>query len=360
MHFAKKLLDETTLPLAEVAFASGFGSLRRFNSVVRRTFERTSTELRRRARRPADAGPERYRFRLAYRPPFDWPAALAFFRARATPGVECADDRRYQRVIQMDGKVGAIAVAHAPSGAALDLEVRFPEPRALLAIVERVRRMFDLAADPRVIAEHLGADRLLRRALRAHPGPRTPGAWDGFEVAVRAILGQQVSVRAATTVAGRLAALFGSPADRGDGLTRLFPSAEALADAPLERAGVDAGARADHPPPCAGGGGGPDRARRARGPDRDPRRADGAPRHRRLDGADIAMRALGEPDAFPSGDLVLRRAAGGCTPRELERRSAAWRPWRAYAVILLWRTAADAAARPASAARRSAGARVRR
>jgi len=308
-----------------------------------------------RARRSRDA-----RFRLAYRPPYDWPAVLAFFRARATPGVECADEHRYRRVIQIDGKAGAIAIAHAASGAALDLDVRFPEPRALPSIVERVRRMFDLGADPGVISEHLSADPLLRRALKAHPGVRTPGAWDGFEIAVRAILGQQVSVRAATTVAGRIAAMFGAPTTEGDPLTRQFPSPDNLAAAPLERAGVmparaeairrlarevAAGrivlsARADAPSTIA--------ALKAL-----PGIGDWTAQY-------IAMRALGEPDAFPSGDLILRRAAGGCTARELERRSARWRPWRAYAVILLWQTASDAAGRAPAAARRPAAARDRR
>ena len=360
VHFAKKLLDETTLGMTDVAFASGFGSLRRFNSEVRRTFARTPTELRWRARHQAGAERGCYRFRLAYRPPYDWPAVLAFFRARATPGVESADERSYRRAIEVDGKSGTIEIAHAASGAALDLEVRFPEPRALLAIVERVRRMFDLGADPGVISGHLSVDPLLGPALEAHPGVRTPGAWDGFEIAVRAILGQQVSVRAATTIAGRIAAMFGTPTVGDDRLTRLFPPPDRLAAATLERAGVMP-ARADTirrlAREVAAG-------RIALGP-----RADAQPTIAALTSLAgigdwtaqyIAMRALGEPDAFPSGDLILRRAAGGCTARELERRSAAWRPWRAYAVILLWQAANDAAGPPPIAARRRAGARGRR
>ena len=227
-------------------------------------------------------------------------------------------------------------------------------------MVERVRRLFDLGADPGVISGHLSADPLLGPALAAHPGVRTPGAWDGFEIAVRAILGQQVSVRAATTIAGRIAAMFGTPTVGDDRFTRLFPPPGRLAAATLERAGVMP-ARADTirrlAREVAAG-------RIALGPRAEPQPTIAALTS--LAGIGdwtaqyIAMRALGEPDAFPSGDLILRRAAGGCTPRELERQSAAWRPWRAYAVILLWQTANDAAGQLPIAARRRAGARGRR
>src|SRR6185436_4820669 len=179
-----------------------------------------------------------YRFRLAYRPPYDWVAMLAFLRARATPGVESVRDGCYRRTISVDGRHGSIEVSRLDSASALTVEVRFPDPRSLLFIVERVKAMFDLGADPAIIAEQLRTDPLLRAALARHPGIRTPGAWDGFELAVRAILGQQIAVRAATTIAGRLTAMFGSPAPGGDGSARLFPTPLQLADAPIERAGV--------------------------------------------------------------------------------------------------------------------------
>jgi AraC family transcriptional regulator of adaptative response / DNA-3-methyladenine glycosylase II len=338
-HFAKKLLDETSLPFHQVAIASGFGSLRRFNGQIRRTYARTPTQLRRLARRKAAADPECYRFRLAYRPPYDWDAMLAFLNARATPGVESVRDSRYRRTISVDGGHGSIEVAHADFGSALTLEVRFPDPRSLLFIVERVKAMFDLGADPAIIAGQLRGDPLLRAPLARHPGIRTPGAWDGFELAVRAILGQQIAVRAATTIAGRLATVFGSPIAGGNSAERLFPTPAQLADAPIERVGVVAA-----------------RASTIRGLARavaDGRVAFGAAADaaaivsalKELPGIGawtaeyIAMRALGEPDAFPSGDLVLRRMAGDCSARQLEERSQAWRPWRAYAVMLLWRSA---------------------
>src|SRR6187431_754940 len=177
VHFAKKLLDETPLPIAQIAFAAGFGSLRRFNGEMRRTFSRTPTELRKLARKRVDS-PECYRFRLAYRPPYDWPQVIGFLAARATPGVELVQDNRYQRTIAVGGATGTIAIGPAESGSALMLDVQFGDPRALLAIVERVRRMFDLGADPSVIAEQLSGDPLLRRSAAVHAGIRTPGAWD--------------------------------------------------------------------------------------------------------------------------------------------------------------------------------------
>src|SRR5262245_29726340 len=238
MHFAKKLLDETSLPFHQVAVASGFGSLRRFNSQMQRTYSRTPTQLRRLARRKASADLEGYRFRLAYRPPYDWDQVLAFLSARATPGVESVRDSRYRRTISVNGRHGSIEVARLDGDAALTLDVRFPDPRSLLFIVERVKAMFDLGADPAIIAGQLGADPLLRKALARHPGIRTPGAWDGFELSVRAILGQQIAVSAATTIAGRIAAMFGSPAPAGDRSARLFPTPAQLADAAIERAGV--------------------------------------------------------------------------------------------------------------------------
>ena len=336
VHFAKKLLDETPLPIAEVAFASGFGSLRRFNGEIRRTFSRTPTELRRRARQQ-DAGPDCYRFRLAYRPPYDWTAMLAFLAARATPGVESVQGHRYKRTIAIAGTIGSIAIAPVDDAPALMLEVRIGDPRSLLAIVERVRRMFDIGADPAVVAEQLSGEPLLKRALATHAGIRVPGAWDPFELTVRAILGQQISVRGATTIAGRVAGRWGAPFAGSPALTRLFPTPAELADAAFEEAGVTGS-----------------RSATLRSLARSVR--DGAVA---FDGANplialgaiagigdwttqyVAMRALNEPDAFPSGDLVLRQMAGDCTARELERRSQAWRPWRAYAVMLLWQGARD-------------------
>jgi AraC family transcriptional regulator of adaptative response / DNA-3-methyladenine glycosylase II len=336
VHFAKKLIDETSLPLAQVAFASGFGSLRRFNGEIRRVYSRTPTHLRKLARRHA-LDQTGYQFRIAYRPPYDWKAVIGFLTARATPGVERVDADRYQRTISIDGHFGSITVSPAPDALALILDVDIGDSRALLQIVERVRRMFDVGADPAVIADELSSDALLEPSLAAHPGIRTPGAWDAFELTVRAILGQQISVAAATTIAGRVAARWGTPLEISHGLTHVFPTAAQLMNAPLEEAGIISS-----------------RARTLR-----------AVAKAVVDGtlvfdgdATVAqllaipgigdwtmqyvlMRALNEPDAFLCGDLVLKRMAGGCTSRALDLRSQRWRPWRAYAVMLLWQSARD-------------------
>jgi len=340
VHFAKRLLDETGLPVAQVAFAAGFGSLRSLNAQIQRTYSRTPTELRRKhwgAQEPRES----YRLSLAYRPPFDWDALIAFLSARATPGVESVADSWYRRTIAIDGKTGTIQVGPSSSKPGVELEVRFPDSRALLVIVERVRRMFDLGADPAVIDAQLGGDLLLGRILKRHPGIRTPGAWDGFELSVRAILGQQVSVAAATTIAGRLAKRFGSAVDATYGLDRIFPTPEQLATAPIEEVGVIA-ARAETirtlaRAVCAGSV----TFSTMSSAENITAALQALPGIGPWTAQYIAMRALGEPDAFPSGDLVLQRMAGGCSARELERRSEQWRPWRAYAVMLLWQGAKE-------------------
>jgi AraC family transcriptional regulator, regulatory protein of adaptative response / DNA-3-methyladenine glycosylase II len=348
VHFAKKLIDETRLPISQIAFAAGFGSLRRLNGEIRKTYSRTPTELRKLSRKRSD-GSDGYRFRLSYRPPYDWPQVIGFLAARATPGIEAVDAGRYQRTIAIGETTGTIAIGPADEGPALMLDVRVGDPRSLLAIVERVRRMFDLGADPALVAQQLSGDVLLRRAAAAHAGIRTPGAWDAFEITVRAILGQQISVKAATTIAGRIAERWGTSLDSdsplptpNSPLNRLFPTPDQLADAPLEEAGITSS-----------------RARTLRLLSRAVR--DGGIVFNGVSTLDslraipgigdwtaqyVAMRALNEPDAFPSGDLVLRQMAGGCSARELERRSEAWRPWRAYAVMLLWQAATDQAVRP--------------
>ncbi len=330
-HFAKKLIDETAIPFEEVAFAAGFGSVRRFNEDIRRAFSRTPTQLRRLARHRVPAPPGLYRFRLAYRPPYDWHAAMRFLDAHSIAGVERAEPARYLRTIELDGRAGTILLAQASSGAALDLEVRFPDTRALLVIVERVRRMFDLAADPAVIAEQLRPDPLLGRALVAHPGIRCVGPWDGFELAVRLLLDDR-------TLAGSVAASFGTRLDESL-LQRVFPSPSQLQDAPLERLGVvDACAQSIRElaravvrgAVCFVGG---DAATLASALASIPGIGARAAEF-------LAASALDEPDAFDAFDPQIRRGAGGANPRDLVARAGAWRPWRAYAAMLLWQQGA--------------------
>jgi len=327
-HFARLLLDATAWPMTQVAQEAGFRSLRRFNEVMLAVFHRTPGELRRRG--GAD-GPA-ITLRLAYRPPYDWPALVAFLGARAIPGMESVDAGGYRRTVE-SGRLevrpdrgNALALTLTPS--------RRERVPAVLEIAGRVRRMFDLDADPLQIAAALAADPLLGPSVRARPGLRIPGAWDPFETCVRAILGQQVSVRAATTFAGRLVEAFGARSPTpADGLTHLFPTPEQLASASLGEIGLTR-ARAESIR-CV--------ARSAQVLRQRPESLEGlADRLRTLPGVGpwtahyLAMRAFGEVDAFPSGDLVLRKAAREPLPAGLEQRSAAWRPWRAYAAMHLW------------------------
>lgn len=280
---------------------------------------------------------------------------MAFLGARATPRVEQVSGDRYQRTISVNGIHGTLAVRPSSEDATLILDVSTADPRALPIVVERARLMFDVDADPSVIGQALGRDPLLGATLTAHPGIRTPGAWDPFELSVRAILGQQVSVAAATTIAGRVAERWGTPLD-GEPASVVFPTADQLAAAPFEEVGVIRTRAAT--------------LRALAGAVRDGRvRYDGISTIaslRAIPGIGdwtaqyIAMRALKTSDAFPSGDLVLRRMAGDCSARELDRLSERWRPWRAYAVMLLWRAARErhAAARgrlPAKRTLRRAG-----
>jgi AraC family transcriptional regulator, regulatory protein of adaptative response / DNA-3-methyladenine glycosylase II len=343
-HFARALIDETDLPITEIALEAGFRSVRQFNHDLRRTFGRAPTELRRGAkRRPTSSA--RVEIALAYRPPLDWPRAIEFLQARATPGVEVAEHDRYRRTVEVGGSPAAIEIRLARSEPKLILGV-WAKPRAgLLGIAERARRLFDLQADPAAIADSLEATALLRPLVRRRPGMRVPGAWDPFELAVRAILGQQISVRAATTLAGRLVQSFGAPAQGIDlpGLTHLFPRPEVLAVADLTAIGATtAQSRAVQALSRAIVQG---ELRLEAGPALD----DFVDQITALPGVGpwtahyVAMRALGEPDAFPAGDLGLRRAAATGermpTPRELERLAEKWRPWRAYAAMYLWSAA---------------------
>ena len=338
LDFAKKLIDETCLPMSAVAVAAGFGCVRRFNAAIRQVYHRTPTQIRRLSR-PAGAAPRNeYFFRLRFRPPYNWKGMLAFLAPRATPGVEIVDADSYRRAMSMDGHIGWLEVTMDGGHESLAVRVQFPDPCALYAIIERVRAMFDLNADWGAIAQGLTADGALSARLAANPGMRVPGCWDPFELAIRAILGQQITVKGATMLAGRLARSLGQPVRAPGGITHLFPTPEALSRGDLAGVGLT-GARAETIRALARAvcacrivfGGSSDSA-------------DVLARLREIPGIGewtaqyVAMRALGEPDAFPSGDVGLLRALGLSSARELEQRAEAWRPWRAYASIYLWTT----------------------
>ena len=342
LHFAKKLIDETNLPMNQVAVAAGFGCVRRFNAAIQKTYKRTPTHIRRLARQAAAPPENRYRFRLGFRPPYNWEAILAFLAPRATPGIEVVEAGAYRRSFSLNGKDGWFEVMLDERNSALAVCVQFGDPCSLFFILERIRAMFDLNADPSEIARCLGSDPLLASRARAASGLRVPGCWSGFELATRAIVGQQISVKAATALAGRLVAKFGRALSTPNaGLSQLFPTAQALADTDLTLAGltktraetISALARALRDGKISFDG-----------------VVDSEAFLKKLceirgigvwTAQYIAMRALGDPDAFPSGDISLLRASSLKNPRELEQHAEAWRPWRAYAAMYLWCAASD-------------------
>lgn len=336
LHFAKKLIDETTLPMQEVAVASGFGCVRRFNAAISKTYKRTPTQIRRLSRQAVALPEDQYLFHLRFRPPYDWEGMLAFLAPRATPGVEAVEDGVYRRSISFQGAAGYFEVSCDSEADTLIVRVRFGDPRALFFIIERVRAMFDLNADWTAITRVLRADPLLAESLRSSPGLRVPGCWNGFELGVRAILGQQITVKGATRLAGALVSKFGQRFSASNGLTHLFPQPSMLAEADVASIGM----------PKA-------RARTIQlfaKAVRDGQinfegivdastfvsRLCSIPGIGKWTAQYIAMRTLGEPDAFPSGDLGLLRSLSLENPRELEERAEAWRPWRAYAAMYLW------------------------
>ncbi|TMA31417.1 MAG: DNA-3-methyladenine glycosylase 2 family protein [Deltaproteobacteria bacterium] len=355
-HFAAELLARTDWPVSRVALASGYTSLRRFNEAIRATFHRAPRELRAARRRP----PAHATVRLPYRAPFDGAGVFAYLAARAVPGIERVGDRSLRRALRIAGRPVVVEVDATASAGALELSATGADATHWLALAERARSVFDLGSDPGEIARELGSDPLLRARLNRRPGVRLPGAWDPFEIAVRIVLGQQVTVAGATRLAGRLAARFGerlpdAQLDAQQDPQLLFPEPEVLADAPLEEIGLTrqraSALRALAAVVARGSlalapGADPDAAREAllALPGIGPWTAEL-----------VLLRALGEPDAFPAGDLGLRRALG-CDARALERRAERWRPWRAYAAMLLWTTppARSTSAVPRAAPRRVA------
>ena len=345
LHFAKRLIDESDLPMTQIALAAGFGSLRRFNDAFQKAYRRPPRALRRDRREPPrrDAGDE-VSLALSYRPPYDWNHLRDFLALRATPGVERVDAESYARLIRTDAGHAVIQVRPLQEKDALQLRVHGAPAAALFQIATAARRVFDLSADPTLLAAGLGSDPLLRPLVRRRPGIRIPGTWDAFECAVRAVLGQQVTVVAARTLAGRLVARAGEPAVTGvAGLDRLFPTPRALAAANLDGLGLT-GARIAALKALAlaviDG-----RVAFERPADEVIASLVELPGFGEWTAQYIALRALGEPNAFLSADLIVRRmaAAGGTalTVKELDRRAQAWRPWRGYAVMHLWCAAND-------------------
>jgi AraC family transcriptional regulator of adaptative response / DNA-3-methyladenine glycosylase II len=336
VHIAKQLIHETSLPMAEIALAAGFGSVRRFNETMVALFGRPPTELRR-AVGQGVAGHASITLSLGYRPPYDWDALLGFLALRAIPGVEKVEGGLYHRTIEIAGAAGSLSVAHEPERNRVRATIRFPNLAALPRIIARVRRIFDLDADPEVIGAALSVDARLAPLVAARPGLRVPGAWDGFELAARAILGQQITVTAATKLAGAIAERWGAPFE-GEGLNRVFPRPEALSGAVI--GGMPDARAASICKLAAAAAADPALIERAEDLDASIRRLRALPGVGEWTAQYIAMRALREPDAFPAADIGLMRAmddgAGRPNPAALLALSLSWRPWRAYAALHLW------------------------
>lgn len=341
--FAKKLLGESSLTMTEIAMAAGFGSIRRFNSVMQRVFGMPPSHLRRLAE-PSPTGTTGIALKLPFSPPYDWQAMIDFLAQRAIPGVETVELGRYLRTFSIESACGTIAVERGGDDHLL-ATIWTSNVAALGGIIGRLRRLFDLDADLVAIDAHLMNDPALAVRIRNRPGIRVPGAWDEFELAVRAVLGQQISVRAATTLAGRLADLAGGSLEpklriQEVDLHRLFPTQIDLAQADLTRTGIVAGRAQTLKNLAHAMLGDPRLLRPFESLDATVEKLVSVPGIGSWTAHYIAMRALREPDAFPASDLGLLRALedsrGRPTPAQLSDRAETWRPWRAYGAMRLW------------------------
>ncbi|WP_194715766.1 AlkA N-terminal domain-containing protein [Noviherbaspirillum soli] len=345
--FAKKLLQETLLPMPEVAFAAGFRSVRRFNALFVSRYRMAPGALRRAGGEGVDDGV--LTLRLAYRPPYAWDQMLRYLQRRAIPGVEAVREQggelHYLRSVRLQGGQGWLRVSHLPQRGQLLLQTSASLAPWLMPLAARIRSQFDLDANPTAIEMHLAGDSLLAARMVAAPGLRVPGAFDIFELAVRAVLGQQISVAGATTLSGRLAQRFGRPAPAPFQEAGLhFPSPEELAAIPVEAiagcglplARARTLAALAHFAAAGGLAFAPGTGL-----------ADAVARLKTVPGIGewtaqyIALRGLRFPDAFPAGDLGLQKAASGVEGGRLDEmqllaRAAAWAPWRGYAALLLW------------------------
>jgi AraC family transcriptional regulator of adaptative response / DNA-3-methyladenine glycosylase II len=335
LNLARQLLVETGLPVTEVAFAAGFRSIRRFNDAFKIRFRKRPSEIRRKT--PTAAAP--LSVRLAYRPPFDFAGLLDFYRAHRVGRLEWFEGDRLHRVVEFDGQVGQIVIAHAPSEACLIVEMDLPDTSKIHAVIARVRAQFDLDSDPLVIANALESDPALKRVLAKHPGIRVPSGWDGFEVGVATILGQLVSVERGRCLVGDLIEKLGEPSGLViDGqAVKLFPTAARIAASDLDgiktttarKRALQAFARA-----VADG-------HLSLEPTQDveafTKQLLLIPGIGPWTASYMALKALRHTDAFPATDLILARALER-HPREVIDRLS---PWRGYAAALLWREYAE-------------------
>ena len=347
IHFAKRLIDETSLPMTEIAFASGYSSIRSFNDAFKKTYLRSPTDLRNKIiKTDTNQG---ITFYLSYREPFNWEALLDFLKSRAIPGVERVVDDAYLRVIQIDQEAGMVSISRNIKDINPRLEVRiaFPDTRKLYFICEKIKKMFDLETPALEIDQFLIKDEYLKKSIWENKGMRVPGGWDAFELCVRAILGQQISVKGATTISGRIVEKYGQVyngplLDKKQKPWYLFPNASILKDVDFDGTGltktriltikslatavhqkkidfdqyVDSDIMVDRLKAIKGIG-------------------DWTAQY-------IAMRVLRDPNAFPASDLGLIKAVSSpgekMKPKDLLKLSHNWSPWRATAAMYLWRS----------------------
>jgi AraC family transcriptional regulator of adaptative response / DNA-3-methyladenine glycosylase II len=344
--FAKQLIHETQMPMAEVAIASGFSSVRRFNEIFQALFNRPPSALRRKTSTNSADVDDGITLRLRYRPPYDWDSIINFLQARAIPEVEVVENGHYFRTVEMDGFTGTVDISHQSERQSICIKIRFPNVRSLPAIVARVRRQFDLGADIETIDAHLSSDPFLAPLIAKRPGLRAPGGWDGFELAVRAILGQQISVTAARGLAGQIVALYGRHVPNADtrrsGLSRAFPTAERLAKVKSISLGMPSARLAALKALAEAAVADPNLFRQVGNIDETVERLRAIPGVGEWTAQYIALRAVREMDAFPATDVGLLRSAANVgqlttmTSTVLLDRAESWRPWRAYAAQHLW------------------------
>lgn len=343
---AKRLLTETALPVTEIAFASGFSSLRRFNDAFNTRYGLAPSRLRKKATAAngAEARGDTSTLQLAYRPPYDWQGVLEFLAGRELKGVEWVTEDCYARTVQLGAAKGWIRVSQARQQNTLSLEFSHSLTNVLPALLTRVRSLFDLNARVDVISRHLSKDPRLAPLVKRTAGIRVPGAFNGFELGLRAILGQQVTVKAATTLGCRFVEAFGEPIETPyPELHRLTPAPARVANATIDdisklgivsmrSRSIIALAQAQVAGTLALDGG------VIYKPEEAIRRLTELPGIGPWTANYVAMRALSWPDAFPKEDIAIRNALGRVSAKEAEALSQGWRPWRSYAVMHLWRS----------------------
>ena len=340
---AKRLLTDTAMPISQVAMASGFASLRRFNALFVERYRLNPSQLRKSKLSKENASGDTFSCQLPFRPPFDWQSMLTFLRGRACPGVELVDAENYKRTVSIDGVTGSLSVSISDRPYTLIVTLSSTLAPKLIAVLNRLKRLFDLQANPELIERTLGS------LAKPHPGLRVPGAFDAFEISVRAIVGQQVSVKAASTLVGRLAQKYGA------NISTPFPELNLLTPQASALANVD-------PKELAALGILPSRAATIialakRFVDDDLQIQPGMDYQttvRQLTATHgighwtaeyIAMRCLGWPDAFPHGDLGIKKSLGLSTKTELLSAVERYRPWRAYAAMHMWKALENEAPR---------------